>query len=90
MNVIICSFASNVEDLTPRQQMMPRQVLAALAKDPRISTWAMGEHHLWVSVKALEEKGWIKSIPAEYPWHKYEITPEGQKQLKAMQEASGE
>jgi hypothetical protein len=38
-----------------------------------VSTWDMGEHGLWKTIKALEDSGKIRSLPCDYPWLKYEV-----------------
>lgn len=71
--VHVCSFSGGVVELKPREKRDTQKVLAALKKDPMVSTWDMGEHGLWKTIKALEETGKIKSIPCAYPWLKYEV-----------------
>jgi hypothetical protein len=73
MTVIVCNFSGSVAELKPREQRNTMKVLVALQKDPMVSTWDMGEHGLWKTIKELEDSGKIKSIPCEYPWHKFEV-----------------
>ena len=83
MNIHICSFTSDVSLLRPHQKRNPIVVLQCLGHNPRVSTWEMGEHGLWKTIKALEDNGWIVEKDAAYPWHAYEITAAGDEILAA-------
>jgi len=71
--VYICSFSGGVAYLKPREKRDAQKVLSALEKYPMVSTWDMGEHGLWKTIKALEDSGKIRSLPCDYPWLKYEV-----------------
>ena len=84
MRVFIDNFSGSVGDLKPKQKGNVMIVLSFLAKDPNVSTWDMGtteKYALWKTIKKLEKLNYIKSIPTGYPWHKFELTEEGQKAL---------
>jgi len=81
-NIHVCSFSGSVADLAPRDKKDNMKVLRCLKSDPMVSTWDMGEHGLWKTIKALEELGFIKSIDVEYPWCKYILTESGIEKLK--------
>jgi len=75
--MIACSFSGGVSHLKPRDQRDTMKVLAALKNDPMVSTWDMGEHGLWKTIKALEVEGLVISEPRDYPWHKFVVTDAG-------------
>ena len=79
MDIHICSFASEVCDLTKKQRRDPDAVFRCLEKDPKISTFEMDET-LWIAVQILIKEGRIKEVESDYPWHRYEVAmaqPEG-------------
>jgi predicted transcriptional regulator len=82
MTVISCSFSGSVAELKPREQRNEMKVLAALKNDPMVSTWDMGEHGLWKTIKELEDCGFVKSENCDYPWCKYSVTDKGIEKLK--------
>jgi len=55
-------------------QRTEANVLAALRRDPRISTWDMSEHPWLVSIIAdLQKSGAILSMREPYPWHRFKV-----------------
>jgi hypothetical protein len=81
MKVYIDSFSGNVSRLTAKEKKYPKKVLEALSKDPMVSTFDMGTHDLWKTIKYLESEGLIESIPMTYPWHKFVVTEKGKKEI---------
>lgn len=71
--IFIDSFSGPAADLKPADRT-PSKVLAALRKNPRVSTWDMSEHP-WLQgcISILQKQGYIKSVPEPYPWHRWEI-----------------
>lgn len=57
-------------------------VLNALRTNPRLSTFDMCEYR-WISkiIKSLEEKGLIIPVDEPYPWHKWELTDAGVREI---------
>jgi len=78
MSIHICSFASAVSDLKPKQKRDPIMVLRCLERNPRVSTWEMGEHNLYLTINELKRRGWITELDEPYPWHRFGITEGGQ------------
>lgn len=53
-------------------------VLAVLAKHPRVSVWDMSElSWLRAAIGDLERRGLIESRDEPYPWHRYALTDAG-------------
>jgi hypothetical protein len=73
MTTFVDSFSGGVSYLSPREQRDTQKVLSALKSDPMVSTFDMGDNGLWKTIKALEDSGKIRSIPCDYPWHKFEV-----------------
>lgn len=69
-----CSFLSHAADLKGAQRTA-ENVLAALRRDQKISTWDMSENYKWLPalVRELEAAGRIVEVTSEFPWHRYEI-----------------
>ena len=70
------SFSGPAAQLPPRQRT-PSHVLAALRRNPRVSTWDMSESP-WLRgcIDALKSSGQIIEDKDEpYPWHLYLIQP---------------
>jgi hypothetical protein len=68
------SFSGSAATLKPGHRT-PAGVLAALSKDPRISTFDMSEL-LWLRgcIDTLERTGRITEDTSEpYPWHKFNV-----------------
>lgn len=61
-----------------RGQRNSENVLAVLAKHPRVSTWDMSElSWLRAAIDDLERRGLIESRDESYPWHRYAVTDAG-------------
>lgn len=69
----IDSFSGAASDLK-KGQRTEANVLEALRRDPRISTWDFCEHG-WLDhiVKELKRTGQIKELDEPYPWHRFEV-----------------
>lgn len=78
---IVCSFSGKVAELKPRQQRDLFLVLKVLVKNPRVSTWDMGEHNLWRTMLELKHFGLIEDVPSDYPWDEFKVTEKGKKAL---------
>ena len=81
--IYIDSFSGTAADLPPSKRT-PGHVLRALARDPRVSTFDMGESR-WLRgcIDALVRLEHINPDPAEpYPWHRYDITDKGRERLE--------
>lgn len=75
-NGIFDSF-SGLAAALPKGQRTPEYVLSALRRNPRVSTWDMGEH-AWLRscIQDLKTAGLITEDEDEpYPWHLYHVTP---------------
>lgn len=84
MNAVIHvdSFSGGVANLKPKHRQ-PIDVLGALAKDPRVSTFDMSESvWLWQGIKSLKDGGLITELDEPYPWHKYALTGAGWAMLR--------
>ena len=81
MSIYICSFTSNVSLLRLHQKRNPIVVLRCLGHNPRVSTFEIGEHGLWKTIRQLTDNGWIVAKDTAYPWHAYEITAAGHEVL---------
>jgi hypothetical protein len=82
--VFLDSFSGAVADLKPRQRGDIMTVLSVLERDPNVSTWDMDDgrtNPIWRTIAALNELGYVKEIPREYPWHRFEVTELGKKTL---------
>lgn len=79
-DVHVCSFSGGVARLTAKQRKDRLSILAALKNDPRISTWDMnkGRPRLWRIIYEMEHEGLIAEMPAEYPWHKFQVSDVGE------------
>jgi hypothetical protein len=74
---LIDSFSGPASDLHGRNRTADN-VLAALRKHPRVSTWDMSEH-VWLrnAIGELERAGRVVEDKKEpYPWHRFNITKE--------------
>lgn len=76
------SFSGVAANLKPKQRQ-PLDVLGALAKDPRVSTFDMGEA-VWLrqGINSLKAQGLITELDEPYPWHKYALTDIGKAKLR--------
>lgn len=79
---IICSFTSPIADL-PRGKRTEADMLAALDRNPRVSTFDMSEFPwLWRGIDSLKARGLITEDKGEaYPWHRYTLTDAGKAAL---------
>lgn len=76
--IFIDAFSGKVADL-PKGYRTSEDILKALDKSPRVSTWDMGEL-VWLrsAISDLKKLGLIVSDPNEpYPWHRYTLTDAG-------------
>lgn len=72
--MILDSFSGAASDLKGAART-DDNVLAVLAKHPRVSTWDMSEHG-WLRdrIASLKRKGAIEEVESEpYPWHRYRV-----------------
>lgn len=78
----IDSFSGAAAELK-RGHRNSEDVLAALAKNPRISTWDMSElPWLRSAIDDLKRRGLIIAEREEpYPWNKYSLTDDGMAML---------
>ena len=85
-DVHLCSFSGGVARLTAKQRKDKVSILAALKNDPRISTWDMseGRPRLWRIIYEMRHEGLIFEIPAEYPWHEFQLSDAGAALLEAQ------
>jgi hypothetical protein len=72
--VFIDSFSGAVVDL-PKADRTDENILAALSRDPKVSTWDMDQHHRWLqpAISRLVKAGRLRTVDAAYPWLKYEV-----------------
>lgn len=71
--VFLDSFTGSAAHL-PRGKRTPENVLGALKRDPRISTWDMDQTWLRQCLARLEATGKIKQDQSEsYPWLRFII-----------------
>ena len=77
----IDSFSGAAADLKPRERNADN-VLAVLAKSPRVSTWDMSEL-AWLrnSISDLQRRGLIERADEPYPWCRYVLTGAGRAAL---------
>jgi len=69
--IFIDSFENAV--LTKKQHDNGDAVLAALRRDPKVSTFEM-TGTLWATLKRLAAQGRIKEVKdTPYPWHRFEV-----------------
>lgn len=75
MTVIFDSFSGAAAGL-PKGKRTPEHVLAALRRNPRVSTWDMSEHR-WLrnAIYQLLDEGKIEDLSAQegFPWHRYRV-----------------
>lgn len=62
--------------LTKKQHGDQDAVLAALRRHPAISTFEATDR-LMHTIRCLEAAGKIRTVPAGYPWHRYEVLANG-------------
>lgn len=75
--MIIDSFSGSASELK-KGSRTPEHILAALAKDPKVSTWDMSENAwLWTGILNLKGRRLIVELDEPYPWHRYKLTDEG-------------
>lgn len=84
--MIIDSFSGLASDLKGSQRTS-ENVLAVLAKHPRVSTWSMSEH-VWLrdAIKELKHRRLIIEQDESYPWHRYSLTDAGRALLRSNAE----
>lgn len=72
--IFLDSFSGSAVDLKPDQRTA-ENVLAALGKDPRISTFDMSEYPwLYRIIRDLINSGKITEDKSEqYPWHRFVV-----------------
>lgn len=72
--VCVDSFSGDVASLK-KSDRTPENALAALRRNPRVSTWDMSEHAWLRSMLAdLTRAGLIVEDDAEpYPWHRFVV-----------------
>lgn len=77
--VFLDKFSGEIVDL-PKNQRTELNMLIALKKCPRVSTWDMEQIWLVDALSSLIEEGYIEDISStvQYPWHKYKLTQKGQ------------
>lgn len=85
---LVDSFSGPVADL-PSDRRSHNDVLAALAKDGRVSTFDMSEY-TWLrrAILALYDLGHIETKESNYPWHRYVLTEAGRAALTPSQGGS--
>ena len=72
--IFIDSFIGNAAHL-PKGKRTPENVLDALRRDPRVSTWDMDQAWLRRCLAELEEAGKIIDERKEpYPWLRFTLT----------------
>lgn len=75
--ILLDSFSGSVSELK-KGSRTPEHVLAALAKDPKVSTWDMSENAwLWTGILNLKGRQLIVELDEPYPWHRYKLTKAG-------------
>ena len=71
--MILDSFSGGAADLKPRHRTSA-DVLEALRRDPRVSTFDMSEHAwLRAAIADLKQSKQIVDAPAAYPWCRFAI-----------------
>ena len=80
--MMLDSFSGPAADLKSSQRSS-RNLLLALQKHPRVSTWDMESAWLRTLIADLLKRGLIVSKPSEYPWIKYSLTESGENFLKS-------
>jgi hypothetical protein len=75
--IYLDSFSGAAAELRPGHRS-PFDVLEALKRDPRVSTFDMSETP-WLrgAIDALKANGAIESVPEPYPWLRYKIKEQG-------------
>ncbi len=73
MMAILDNFSGAASDL-PKGKRTAGEVLAVLAKHPRVSTWDMSEH-AWLRglIEEMIRDGLIVEVAQHYPWHRYKV-----------------
>jgi hypothetical protein len=77
--MLMDSFSGPASDLKKSQRTM-ENLLATLAKHPRVSTWDMDENGgwLWRFLRDAEQRGLLTQDKREgFPWLRYELTDAG-------------
>lgn len=83
-NAYLCSFSGAAAQL-PRQHRTPDNILAALERQERVSTFDMSElAWLRTGIRSLQDSGFIRACDEPYPWCRYEITPAGHQRLRQI------
>lgn len=75
MKVFVDSFSGPASELKGRNRTA-ENVLSALRRSPRVSTWDMSEH-AWLrnAISELERSGRVSEDKKEsYPWHRFNVT----------------
>ena len=76
--IFLDSFSGGASDL-PRGKRADVDILRALLRDSRVSTFDMSEHR-WLSsgIQSLKNDGLLSEDRTEaYPWHRYMVTDAG-------------
>ena len=85
----IDSFSGAAADLKPRERTA-ENVLAVLAKSPRVSTWDMsGLAWLRNIIGDLKQRGLIVKVDEPYPWCRYALTDAGRAAQERAQHTPG-
>ncbi len=80
--VYLDTFSGSVSNLK-RGHRSHEDVLAALERDPMVSTWDMSEH-AWLrnTIGDLKRDGLIAEHAQPYPWFRYALTDKGRALLR--------
>lgn len=75
MGFHIDSFSGPASDLKGAART-PENVLEALRRCPRVSTFDMSENYRWLPdcIQRLKAAGKIVEVESAYPWHVYKVT----------------
>lgn len=80
----IDSFSGEAADLPKRHRTMDN-LLRALARDPLVSCWDMGEYP-WLRDLVFDgiKAGFLASADQPYPWCRYILTDTGKARLESL------
>lgn len=78
--VHICRHTAGLDELTRRQQAVPRLVLGVLARTKRFSVFEASDNQVIArTMTYLSSDGFFRATGGAFPWTEVELTPAGER-----------
>jgi hypothetical protein len=82
-SIIVCSFATGIDDMPRKDQRDPIKVLRVLDQGKRYSVFEATDNQTIAKTMdyLIHKSGYVKTIGGEFPWTQIEITDAGRAAL---------